>query len=138
MPPSSTRTQACDRRDALARSGQADAYLTAANLVLDDTTDDANPGVAAALAVLGGIAASDAACCARLQRRPRGQSHREAVSLLTTVSPGGAAMAKDLQRLLDRKDHAHYGLGVMGQREALIMVQWAGRLTRAARKAVEA
>jgi hypothetical protein len=47
-------------------------------------------------------------------------------------------MAKDLQRLLDRKDHAHYGLGVMGQREALIMVQWAGRLTRAARKAVEA
>jgi hypothetical protein len=44
--------------------------------------------------VLAGIAASDAACCARLGVRARGQAHAEAVELLGTVEPGGTDMAK--------------------------------------------
>ncbi|MGH3369992.1 MAG: hypothetical protein ACRDPR_08310 [Nocardioidaceae bacterium] len=80
----------------------------AADLVLSDATDTATPGVAAALAVLAGIAASDAACCAKLRKRSRGQDHAEAVNLLRTVVPQGEAMAKDLGRLLAAKDESQY------------------------------
>lgn len=62
------------------------------------------------LAVLAGIAAADAACCAALGRRARGQDHRQAVSLLTDVQPGGAEAARHLERLLNVKDAAHYGV----------------------------
>ena len=104
MARSRKRTQPCDRSDALTRLAQAESFLLAAELIIDDDSDDATPSVAASLAALAGIAASDAACCARLGRRGRGQSHTEAVDLLGTVEPRGADMAKDLQRLLNRKD----------------------------------
>jgi hypothetical protein len=48
----------------------------AGDLALLDDTDSATPGVAAALAVLAGVAASDAACCAKLRKRARGQVQR--------------------------------------------------------------
>ena len=66
--------------------------------------------MSAALAVLAGIAASDAACCASLGRRARGQDHKQAVTLLGDVSPNGDTAAKHLDRLLDLKDSAHYGV----------------------------
>ncbi len=132
------RTEDCGHRDALVRLTQAEAFVSVAGLVLTDTTDDANAGIAAALAVLGGIAASDAACCARLHRRARGQAHQEAAALVAQVSPGGDAMARDLQRLVDRKDDAHYGVHFVGIGEARKMVDWAKRLVAAARRAVEA
>ena len=107
-------------------------------MLLDDGDDVASPGVAGALAVLAGIAASDVACCARLGERARGQAHDEAVGLLATVEPGGPAMAKDLKRLLDRKDAAQYGMAFLGAGEAEKLVGWARRLLASARKAVEA
>jgi len=131
------RTQPCNRNDAAARLTQADSYVQVAELVLSDVTETANAGIAAALAVLGGIAASDAACCARLAMRARGQSHSEAVTVLRSVQPGGPEMAKDLQRLVDRKDSSHYGLAFVTTSEAAKMVQWAKRLAAAARRAVE-
>lgn len=79
-----TRTQQCDRGDGMS--------------------------VAAALAVLAGIAACDAACCAALGTRARGQDHHEAETLVKQVEPGGPAAATALRRLLDQKDTAHYGL----------------------------
>ncbi len=133
-----TRTQACDRTAALSRLAQAEAFLLAAELVVDDDSDDATPSVAASLAVLAGIAASDAACCARLGVRARGQAHAEAVGLLGTVEPGGSDMAKDLQRLLNRKDDSQYGLALVSSADAGRMVGWAKRLLHLARKAVEA
>jgi hypothetical protein len=93
MARSKARTQSCDRSDALTRLSQAEAFLLAAELIVDDHSDDATPSVAASLAVLAGIAASDAACCSRLGVRTRGQSHTEAVELLRTVEPHGADMA---------------------------------------------
>ncbi|HEU5061794.1 MAG TPA: hypothetical protein VFT79_01430 [Solirubrobacterales bacterium] len=69
---------------------------------------------AAALAVLAGIAASDAACCAALGRRSRGQDHRQAIELLEQVAPGGAQAAKALRRLLSLKDEAQYGFFDVG------------------------
>ena len=138
MARSTLRTQGCDRGDALTRLAQAESFLLAAELTVDDDSDDATPSLAASLAVLAGIAASDAACCARLGLRARGQSHAEAVELLGTVAPGGADMAKDLQRLLNRKDDSQYGLTFVSAAEATRMVSWAKRLLERARKAVEA
>ena len=133
-----SRTQPCGRPEARTRLEQAEAFVLAAELVLDDTTALANPGVAASLAILAGIAASDAACCARLRRRPRGQAHEEAVTLLETVEPDGTEMAKDLKRLLQKKDSASYGVSFFSPGEARDLVGWAKRLIRRARTAVEA
>jgi hypothetical protein len=69
---------------------------------------------AAALAVLAGIAASDAACCKALGRRSRGQDHRAATALVEQVTPGGTQAARSLNRLLSLKDEAHYGLFDVG------------------------
>mgnify|MGYP000333050045 CR=1 FL=1 len=132
-----TRSQPCDRNDALNRLAQAASFLLAAELIIDDESDDATPSVAASLAVLAGIAASDAACCARLGVRARGRSHPEAVELLGTVEPRGGDMAKDLQRLLNRKDDSQYGVAFVSQSEASRMVGWAKRLLGQARRAVE-
>lgn len=88
-PRTGPRSEPCGRAEAVARLAQADVYLAAAKLVVDDNRDPANPGVAAALAVLAGIAAAGAACCPRLQRRARGQAHREATTLVATVVPYG-------------------------------------------------
>lgn len=137
-PRAKIREGLCGRPEALNRLAQADAFLVAARLVIEDDTDTANAGVAASLAVLAGIAASDAACCARLGRRARGQTHLEAVGLLKTVAPDGAAMAKDLERLVARKDAVHYGASLISPAEATRMVTWGTRLVQRARTAVEA
>lgn len=54
---------------------------------------------AAALAVLAGIAASDAACRAALGRRSRSADHRDAVTLLGQIDAGGDAAAQKLRRI---------------------------------------
>ncbi len=85
-------------------------------------------GVAAALAVLAGVAASDAACCAAVKFRPRGQAHREAVKVVEAISLEGPAMAKELERLLSAKDQAHYGLHALPKPKALPLLAAASRL----------
>ena len=103
-----------------------------AELALFDDTNTAAPGVAAALAVLAGIAASDAACCATLGTRPRGQAHGQATALLVTVAPHGRQMAKDLTELLAAKDDSHYGLSLVGKGKAEGLLRRARRLVDAA------
>jgi hypothetical protein len=92
--------------------------------------------VAASLAVLAGIAAADAACCAALGRRPRGQNHDEAAALVRTITPSGEAMARDLDRLLALKDDAQYGVLIVSSERARSSVGWARRLVAAAREVV--
>ena len=133
-----TRTQDCNRFDAQNLFAQAEKLLEVAELVLDDYSSNTHPGVAASLAVLSGIAASDAACCARLGKRARGKSHIDALDVLETVAPGGPDMAKDLKRLLQRKDDSHYGMALVSNGVAKEMVGWATRLLELARAAVEA
>ena len=101
-------------------------------------TEEAVPesaSVSASLAVLAGIAASDAACCAALANRPRGQDHHEAEVLIGRIEPGGKAAAVSLRRLIDLKDTAHYGLiHVSGQnlktalRQAAQLIEFAARV----------
>lgn len=114
---------------------RSQSLVDAADLVVGEAEFQ---GVAAALTVLAGIAASDAACCAVLGRRHRGPDHRGAVELLSGIEPGGTQMAKDLQRLIDRKDNAHYGVIHVALGEERRMVDRANRLLTYARAAVEA
>jgi hypothetical protein len=89
---------------------QARKFLDVAELVAGDLEGEGNASVAASLAVLAGIAASDAACCARLGRRSRSQDHHDAEALLAEIVPEGRDAAKKLRRLLDLKDTANYGV----------------------------
>jgi hypothetical protein len=105
------RTQRCGRPQAATRLAHAQKFFDAAELIATDVSDDeANASVAASLAVLAGIAACDAACCARLGRRSRSQDHHDAERLLAEIVPKGRDAAKDLRRLLDLKDAAQYGV----------------------------
>lgn len=122
------RTAGCTPTQGVARLKQAEAFVSVAELVLSDDTDTATPGAAAALAVLAGIAASDAACCVRLRQRPRGQDHRDAVKLVATVEPHGKEMAKDLGRLLAAKDESHYGVTLVDRAKARRLVGYAKRM----------
>jgi hypothetical protein len=47
-------------------------------------------------------------------------------------------MAKDLERLIKRKDSVHYGATMISAAEGARMVSWAGRLISQAHIAVEA
>jgi hypothetical protein len=129
------RVQACGNDDARARLAHARAFADTAEVVLD-IEDDASLNVASSLAILAGIAASDAACCATLGKRPRGQDHRDAITLLTSVAGRGPEMGKDLARLLDLKDNAHYGVLYVSETKARQAVRWARRMVTAAEACV--
>ena len=126
----SARTRSCDAHDAQVRLSHAQSFLTVAELVVDTSDPDEYGNAAASLAVLAGIAASDAACCAALGRRSRSENHLDAVGLLGEVRPRGADAAKYLRRLLSLKDQAEYGVMHLGVRD----LQGA---TRSARQLVE-
>lgn len=107
----SPRADDCGRIQARTRLEHAKKFHEVSELAATEGGDiAASRSVSAALAVLAGIAASDAACCARLGHRSRGQNHHQAIDLLARVSPGGPAAATHLKQLLDLKDGAHYGV----------------------------
>ena len=131
------RTADCSSEDARNRLKRAEAFLTVAELVLgerietDADHDEINlSGVAAALAVLAGIAAADAACCHRLGTRSRGQDHAQAVALVKQAIPHGDELASDLDPLLDLKDNAHYGVLGVADAEARRAVEWPRRMLK--------
>jgi len=122
------RTQPCDRTHARTRLDHAEKSLEVAELAAAEKEIPASRSVAAALAVLSGIACADAACCAALGRRSRGEDHREAVALLRQIVPGGDRAATALTELLDLKDTAQYGLIPITQRELTVALRRAKRL----------
>lgn len=111
-----SRTQDCGEAEARRRLGDARAQLDLAELATPDSAPE-DRKAAASCAVLAGIAAADAACCKSLGRRSRSQDHRDAVTLVRQVAPGGSDAAKQLERLLGIKDQTQYGFeDVGGQR----------------------
>ncbi len=93
--------------------------------------------VAAALAVLAGIAAADAACCHALGRRSRSDNRHDAEALIETITPGGKSAASALRRLLNLKDEAHYGFYavrrpslIAAMRQARTLIEFAGDVAR--------
>lgn len=120
------QTQSCSKGQARQRFERARSFLDVAELVVDEADPDVEYGpVAASLAVLAGIAASDAACCMALGERSRSQNHRDAEALLEQITPGGAEAATALRELIDLKDASHYGFSGVGT----------GELKRALRRA---
>lgn len=108
------RSSPCTRAQATVRLEHAEKFLEVAELVAGEADAiPASASVSAALAILAGIAASDATCCARLGQRARGQDHRQALPLLAQVA-GSDNAVKSLGRLLDVKDTAHYGVIHLG------------------------
>ncbi|HEX7291300.1 MAG TPA: hypothetical protein VF250_09260 [Conexibacter sp.] len=110
------RTQDCSAAEARGRLAKARKFLEVAELVheIAEEGDDESASVSAALFVLAGIAAADAACCHVLGRRSRAQDHRAAEDLVTGILPGGPQAAISLRRLLNLKDEAHYGFYAVG------------------------
>ena len=134
------RTAECAASEARARLRQAESFVHVADFSLgQSTTSEELPlrGVAAALAVLAGIAAADAVCCARLGKRSRAQDHIQAVELLRTVHPRGEDLARDLDRLLKIKDNVHYGAIVISARDAAAAVDRARRMIETAKDVVD-
>lgn len=114
------------------RLAHARKFLEVAELCAVEDQNPESATVAASLAVLAGIAAADAACCAALGLRARGQDHHDAEKHLGQVEPGGPEAARALKRLLDLKDTAQYGLIHLGGeklrialRQASVLVQFA-------------
>jgi hypothetical protein len=137
MPRKAARTQNCGRAHAQTRLAHARKFLEVAELVGTERGLEESVSCAAALAVLAGIAASDAACCARLGRRSRGQDHVDAADLLEQIEPEGKNAAKALRELIAIKDRAHYGLINISQpsftgamRRARDLVDFAGDAIR--------
>jgi hypothetical protein len=122
------RTQTCSDADAATRLRHARKFFEVAELVAGEGDEVDYASQAAALAVLAGIAASDAACCKSLGRRSRGQDHRAAIALVEGVAPGGKRAAQSLNRLLSLKDEAQYGLFDVGGQDLKAALRQAGEL----------
>jgi hypothetical protein len=131
------RTAPCGTADARSRLRSAEAYLETADRVLSEAKRHEFSSVAAGLAVLAGIAATDAICCVRLNRRHRGDDHRGAGELLEQATPDGKKLATSLIRLLGVKDTAHYGVTLVDGRTAANAARWARRLVERAREELE-
>lgn len=142
---SAPRRRSCAAEDARVRCRQAAAYLETARLVTSDGSLPADYDynhVAAGVAVLAAIAASDALCCRLLGERARGQNHRDAVDLLATVRFGEgnpaaqAKRARDLSAalatVLDFKDEAHYGTTLLGAAQVRRLIKGADKLVKSA------
>ncbi len=114
------------------RQQHAHSFLAAAKLVEEFGPDENVVDVAntiGSLAVLAGIAATDAITGAALGMRSASQNHGDAVALLKSVN-GGAKLAPHLVRLVDSKTEAQYA-------PALLTTARAGSLLTAAQRLVD-
>jgi hypothetical protein len=131
------RTQTCGIKDARERLRQAKSHLEVASLVGDTKgTDLEYASVAASVAILGGIAAADAACCAALKRRSRSDDHRDATKLLAEIEPEGKKAAAAMRQLIGLKDSAHYGFLSVSKRELKQSVRQASYLAEFAEQVI--
>ena len=126
-PRSGPRMQSMTAAEVQVRSEAARKFLEVAHMVEDDTSDPALPRVTSALAVLAGIAASDAICGHVLKEQPQRQDHQEAVRVLAGVR-GAGELATSLRRLLADKTTSQYGTTYMTAQKASAMVRYAEKL----------
>lgn len=130
MPTKLGRSGECGKPQALARFAHSQKFLEVAELVASEAADGIDPAsasVAAALAILAGIAASDAACCLVLNKRARGESHAQAADFLRTIA-GGSKAAVALSELNSLKDTAHYGVINISSKELKVAMRRATTL----------
>ncbi len=63
---------------------------------------------ATSMAIHAGINSADAVCGARLGKRAAGEDHDQVLDLLRQAGPDGAAVERELRRLLPLKTKAEY------------------------------
>ena len=134
------RSAECGKPEAAARFAHAQKFLEAADLVAGEAADGINlasASVAAALAVLAGIAASDAACCLKLGKRSRGEGHHQGADFLRKII-GGEKPADALTRLISLKDTAQYGVINISDAELTIAMRRARTLVEFAQSLFDA
>lgn len=107
-PRGSSRVISCTPAEARGRREQAKAIIDVAEMVLSEPADQTRSNMAAALAVLAAIAATDAICGLRLGRYSRSQDHDTAAALLDTVDLPDSTLPAKLRRVLASKDNVHY------------------------------
>ncbi|BAK33409.1 hypothetical protein MLP_03950 [Microlunatus phosphovorus NM-1] len=125
-PRHSGRIVDCTPSESRTRRDHARAFLEVAELVLTEERREAH--VAAALAVLAGIAAADAICGLNLGKWSRGQDHRQAVDLLNEVALHDHSLPTKLGRLVADKDAVHYSPNLITVDRAKTMVRLATAL----------
>jgi hypothetical protein len=117
--------------DARRRFASAKEFLDVAELIVDERDENASllySSAAASLAVLAGIAAADAACCAVLQERSRSRNHHDAEGLVAQIEPDGKQAARGLRELVNLKDKAQYGVLAVGPTELTAVMRKARQL----------
>jgi hypothetical protein len=124
----------CSAADARLRLAHARKFLEVAEIVEEEAVPE-SLNCSAALAVLAGIAAADAACCAALGQRSRSENHRDAIQLLEEID-GGREAAIGFTRLIDMKDTAHYGLTNLNRTNLTRALRAAAQLVRFADRVV--
>lgn len=140
------RRRPCESADARIRLRHAEAFFATAELVAFEEgkpPDYDYNHVAAGIAVLAAIAASDALCCELLGERARGQNHRQAVEVLEQVRFGDGSPAVQQRRTrelgralataLDVKDESHYGARMLTHQQVTRVMRAAEKLLIAAR-----
>lgn len=132
MTPKKLTTRRADPSQARARGAIAEKNLEVAELVAEE--GGASINVCVGLAVLAGIAASDAVCIAATGERYAGQDHVSAAELLERVD---SALGKRLRLLVALKPSSHYGDLLLSEvdrkaalRSARLLVQAAVSRTR--------
>jgi hypothetical protein len=113
------------------------AAMTAADdpLVASWRTDHIqDPQVAAALAVLAAIAATDAICGLQLGRYSRGQDHDKAAMLLGTVDLPDHTLPTKLRRVFASKDNVRSSPHLISETDAQALVRQARALVDAAER----
>lgn len=124
-----TRSQACGEAEANAKLRRAATFLEVVESIIDEDKPDPDfVSAAAAIVVLAGICASDAACCKALGQRSRSDNHHDAESLLKLIMPGGADAANSLRRLINIKDEAHYGFHSISNTKLVSSIRQARKL----------
>lgn len=117
----------CTEREARLRLAKARDFLDVADLALGDGKLDP----ATSDAILAGVAAADAICCARLKERSSSDDHAAAAQLLARVDRTAATA---LRRLLGIKFKAQYDDRPVTRQEARDAVERARRLVARAER----
>ena len=114
--------------DARNRRAIAQKYLEVAELAATEEGPAAH-NVVVGIAVLAGIAASDAICIAATGNRYAGEDHAEAARVLGRVD---SRLGSELQKLVRLKPGAHYGSTFIGTADRTRALRAAGKLVDAA------
>ncbi|MBI2169979.1 MAG: hypothetical protein HYU28_10865 [Actinobacteria bacterium] len=123
----------CDRNEARFRIDQARGHLRQAEEAAASRVGRAWPNVVVSDAVLAGVAAADAVCCARLGQRTAGENHQDAIALFRQALPQDKTpLATVLGRLLSVKTPAQYGGKPLSATKAATALNQATRLVEEA------